>query len=156
MGKNQCLVLVLDGSGGICKRHGIRNLSFQSEKLSANSEAGKDFVSYFSVFIETSHLSMDQIFNCDETGLNFRLLPDKTLAASFETSADGRKKSKERVNINTCSNASGTIKLPLQVIGKANRPRCFKSVRMDLLPVEYYGKCDIRSYYNRRAKLEFG
>ena len=65
---------------------------------------------------------MDQIFNCDETGLNFRLLPDKTLAASFETSADGRKKSKERVTINACSNASGTIKLPLQVIGKSNRP----------------------------------
>ena len=105
-----------------CKRHGIRNLSLQGEKLSANSEAGKDFVTYFSEFIETSHLSMDQIFNCDETGLNFRLLPDKTLAASFETSADGRKKSKERVTINACSNASGTIKLPLQVIGKANRP----------------------------------
>ena len=123
-----------------CKRHGIRNLSLQGEKLSANLEVGKDFVTYFSEFIETSHLSMDQIFNCDETGLNFRLLPDKTLAASFETSADGRKKSKERVTINACSNASGTIKLPLQVIGKANRPRCFKSVRMDLLPVEYCGQ----------------
>ena len=58
---------------------------------------------------------MDQIFNCDETGLDFRLLPDKTHTATIETSADGRKKSKERVTINACSNASGTIKLPLQV-----------------------------------------
>lgn len=48
-----------------------------------------------------------------------------TLAHAFEKSADGRKKSKERVTINACVNTSGTIKLPLQLIGKANRPRCF-------------------------------
>ena len=41
---------------------------------------------------------MDQIFNCDETGLNFRLLPDKTLAASFETSADGKKEEQREGN----------------------------------------------------------
>ena len=39
--------------------------------------------------------------NCDETGLNFRLLPDVTLASSFEKSADGRKKPvKIRVTLN--------------------------------------------------------
>ena len=32
--------------------------------------------------------------NCDETGLQFRLLPGKTLAA-FEKSADGRKEVKD-------------------------------------------------------------
>jgi len=51
---------------------------------------------------------------------------------------DGRKKSKERVSINACAEASGSIKLPLQLIGKAKRPRCFQGVNMDLLPVQYY------------------
>ncbi len=83
---------------------------------------------------------MDQIFNCDETGLNFRLLPESTLAPFFEKSADGRKKSKERVSINACANVSGSIKLPLQLIGKAKRPRCFQGVNMDLLPVQYYSQ----------------
>ena len=67
-------------------------------------------------------------------------MPDKTLAGSFEKSADGRKMSKERVTINACSNVTGTIKLPLQVIGKAKNPRCFRGLRMDLLPVEYCGQ----------------
>lgn len=57
--------------------------------------------------------------------------------ASFEKSADDRKKAKDRVTINACSNASGTIKLPLQLIGKSKRPRCFKGVKMDLLPLKY-------------------
>ena len=123
-----------------CKRHGIRQLSLQGEKLSADTEAAVCFVASFSEFVEEKDYSIDQIFNCDETGLNFRLLPDKTLAASFEKSADGRKKSKERVTLNVCSNASGTINLPLHLIGKARKPRCFKGVNMDLLPVKYSGQ----------------
>ena len=52
----------------------------------------------------------------------------------------GGKKSKERVTVNACANASGTIKLPLQLIGKAKRPRCFQRVNMDLLPVQYFAQ----------------
>ena len=75
------------------KCHGICNLSLQGEKLSADKEASGEFVSSFAEFIEQHHFTLNQIFNCDETGLNFRLLPDKTLASSFEKSADGRRES---------------------------------------------------------------
>ena len=57
--------------------------------------------------------TLNQIFNCDETGLYYKLLPQKMLASSFEKAADGRKKQKDRVTINACSNILGTIKLPL-------------------------------------------
>ena len=75
------------------------------------------------------------MFNCDETGLYYKLLPQKSLAAHFEKSADGCKTQKERVTINACSNASGTIKLPLLLIGKSKNPRCFKNVSRDSLPI---------------------
>ena len=123
-----------------CKRHGIRNLSVEGEKLSADKDGADSFVISFSHFIKEKKFSLDQIFNCDETGLYFRLLPDVTLAASFEKTADGRKKAKDRITLNACSNASGTIKLPLHMIGKSQRPRCFKGVNMDLLPVKYCGQ----------------
>ena len=57
------------------------NLSVHGEKLSSDKEAADEFVSSFS---KDQKFSMDQIFNCDETGLYFRLLPQQTLAASFE------------------------------------------------------------------------
>ena len=41
------------------------------------------------------------------------------------------------MTINARSNASGTIKLPLLLIGKAKNPRCFKNVSRDSLPVVY-------------------
>ena len=109
----------------------------QGEKLSADMEAAGDFVTFFQQFIEDNNYTLNQIFNCDETGLYYKLLPEKTLASSFENSAPGRKKQKERVTINACSNVLGTIKLPLLLIGKYKNPRCFKNISRDTLPVQY-------------------
>ena len=72
-----------------CKRHRIRNLSLEGEKLSADTEGSGTFITSFNEFVEEHQLILKQIINCDETGLNFSLLPNKTLAASFEHSADG-------------------------------------------------------------------
>lgn len=47
-----------------CKRHGIRSLSLQGEKLSANKEAAADLTQSFCTFVEEENLSLDQIFNC--------------------------------------------------------------------------------------------
>ena len=80
-----------------CKRHGIRNLAIQGGKASADSGAAEDFQHEFPSLI--SGYNVDQIFNCDETGLYYRCLPDKTLASAFEKRADGRKKAKDRVTV---------------------------------------------------------
>ena len=59
----------------------------------------------------------DDIFNADETGLYWRLLPDKTHAVAGETCTVG-KKSKDRVILLVCANMTGTEKRPLLTIGK--------------------------------------
>ena len=119
------------------QRHGIRQLSIEGEKLFGDREQADAFISEFREFIYKEMFPMNQIFNSDETGLNYRLLPDRTLAGSFEKSAAGRKKSKEGVTLNLCSSAYRVIKLPVHLIGKAKRPRCFKNVNMNLLLVKY-------------------
>ena len=97
------------------KRHGLKHLSIQGEQVSANVVSACDFQAHFSSMIE--NYTHDQIFNCDETGLQFRLLPQKTLACLFEKRAEGRKKIKDRVTLNACANITGSIKLPLLFIG---------------------------------------
>ena len=82
-------------------------------------------------------MTLNQIFNCEETGLYYQLFPKKTLAAHSEKRADGRKAPKQRVTINACSNASGMIKLPLLLIGKYKNPRCFKHIKKEFVPVTY-------------------
>ncbi|CAL8081019.1 unnamed protein product [Calicophoron daubneyi] len=43
----------------------------------------------------------------------------------------------DRVTVLCCSNMSGTDKRKLLVIGKIAKPRCFKGLKMDSLPVVY-------------------
>ena len=75
-----------------------------------------------------SSYSQYQNFNCDETGLYYRLLPHNTLAGSFEKRADGRKKSKDHVTLNACANVSGSIKLPLFSLAKQHTQGVFKTL----------------------------
>lgn len=119
----------------IKKRHGIRRLEICGEKLSNKPESADPFLAKFKNKIMELELTPDQIYNCDESGLFFRLLPDKTLVSSRESSAPGRKISKERVTFLACMNASGTHKLKLLVIGKSKNPRAFKNFNHK--PVNY-------------------
>ena len=94
----------------------------------------------FREFAVREGLSLDQIFNFDKTGLYYRLLPERTLATAFAKTADGRKRSKDRVTLGACSNASGSVKLPLFMIGKSSHPRCLKDINTSLLPFIYVGQ----------------
>ena len=79
----------------------------------------------------------EQLYNADETDLYWRMMPNKTLAGASETATQGHKKMKDRVSLLACSNATGSYKLPLLLIGKSQNPRCFKHVNLDKLPVAY-------------------
>lgn len=119
------------------KRHGIHLLTISGEKLSADQAASSRFTEEFAAFVEAEGLGAEQLYNIDETGLNFKMLPEKTLASSSEASAPGLKKIKERLTVAVCSNATGTHKMPLFVIGKSAKPRAFKNVNPSSLPVYY-------------------
>jgi hypothetical protein len=118
-------------------RYGIRQLSITGEKLSSDAAAVEPFKNLLQNKIEEMQLCPDQIYNADESGIFWKLLPQKTLAHQAEASAPGRKMSKERLTFMPCSNASGTHKLRLLILGKSLKPRAFGSKR---LPVMYQGQ----------------
>lgn len=74
------------------------------------------------------------IFNADETGLFFNVLPSKTMTFKGEN-CHGGKLSKQRLTVLLITNSDGSEKLPLFVIGKAHKPRCFKNIKT--LPTRY-------------------
>jgi hypothetical protein len=68
------------------------------------------------------------VYNMDETGLFFRMIPRFTVLLKNEdpSSTRGTKEAKERVTITVCSNATGSHKLPLFMIGKPENPTCLR------------------------------
>ena len=79
-------------------------------------------------------------YNMDETGLFFKLLPNRAYVKNEETKvARGTKlmKAKDRVTVYVCTNGDGTDLVPLSIIGSAKNPRCFRNGRKKL---KYYNQ----------------
>lgn len=122
-------------------RHGIRELTIEGEKMSATSvESVNAYKEKFKRMIAESGLTRDQVYNADETGLNYKALPTKTLASFSEKYAPDFKMQKQRITTLVCANASGNHRLPLMLIGKSKKPLCFKGINMNALPVNYYAQ----------------
>ncbi|XP_066260464.1 jerky protein homolog-like [Euwallacea similis] len=115
-------------------RYGIRLLSISGEKLSAQPQLIQPFKEKWMKTIKELDLSMEQIYNADESGLYWKMLPEKTYAATFEKSAPGRKPEKQRITFLACTNANGSHKIKPMIIGKAKNPRSFKHFD---IPVDY-------------------
>ena len=76
---------------------------------------------------------LDDVLNMDETGLFWKLTPDRTLATK---AGSGGKKSKDRVTLVFTVSASGKKEL-VWCIAKSKNPRCFKKINRRLLRVIY-------------------
>lgn len=78
----------------------------------------------------------NDIFNIDEIGVFYNLLPDRSL--DFKgVKSHGGVKSKKRLTVVLCCNATGSEKPKIWVISKYQNPRFFKNVNRFSLPLEY-------------------
>ncbi|XP_066904092.1 tigger transposable element-derived protein 6-like [Halyomorpha halys] len=80
--------------------------------------------------------SSRDIYNCDETALFFKALPDETMSLQGKTCESGRL-SGERLTILLCTNMAGEFETPL-IIGKEN-PICLDNVDLNLFSVDWRG-----------------
>jgi DDE superfamily endonuclease len=79
---------------------------------------------------------ISDIFNVDELGLFYQLLPNKTHVLKGKSCRSG-KHSKVRITVLLGANADGSQKLKPLVIGKYENPRVFKNINKNKLPVYY-------------------
>ena len=62
----------------------MRKLQNSGEKLSANQDDVDNFKTFLHSFVDEHGISGEQLYNCDETGLNYKMLPTYTLASKQE------------------------------------------------------------------------
>ena len=70
----------------------------------------------------------EDIFNANETGLFWQMLPENTLGFIGQTLHSG-KQPKTRITLLMATNMDGSKKLPLFIIGKSKKLRAFKGVK---------------------------
>ncbi|GFT71821.1 jerky protein homolog-like [Trichonephila clavipes] len=61
--------------------HGIRELQIEGESLSGDKNSAHKFKEAFLQSVEEESYSTDDVYNVDETGLNWKALPRKSFAS---------------------------------------------------------------------------
>jgi DDE superfamily endonuclease len=121
-------IVGLKGTRGYLERVMQRNNVAVQVKHGDASSVSQATVTDWKVRLDTLIKDYDSkdIFNIDECGIFYCLLPSKTLAVKGKKLLNG-KASKVRLTLLVGANMTGTEKLPMLVIGKSAKPRCFKS-----------------------------
>lgn len=111
------------------------NVAFKAVSGEANDVTPEMTASWKETYLPTilSRYELKDVYNADEFGLFYQALPDKSLHFKGERCSGG-KRSKVRLTGLAAGNAAGE-KLPMFVIGKSNKPRCFSGVKS--LPCRY-------------------
>jgi hypothetical protein len=104
---------------GFQSRRNIRRNTQYGEAGSLSQDAAKEMLRICQAL---SMYAPQDIFNCDETGLYWKMIPDSSLSTQ---SIPGRKKEKARISALFCCNSDASERLPIWFIGTAKRPRAF-------------------------------
>ena len=96
-------------------RCNIRFRTIGGEARSVDPTTIDDWKVHLQSMVE--HYDAYDIFNCDETSIFYKLMPDQSLVIDRKDWRGG-KKSKDRYTVMLCSNMLGTKKLKPVVIGK--------------------------------------
>jgi len=118
------------------KRYDIRFNSYAGEASDVNEEVVNNWVSRIDDL--TVGFNQKDIFNFDETGLLYKILPKKSYMVKGLKYVGG-KKTKQRIKLGLYCSMRGE-KLKPVVIGTAKKPRCFKPISYNInsLGIDYY------------------
>ena len=116
-------------------RHNLKQVTLQGENAEVSSTSAEKARQELQTKLQT--WDEDNIYNLDETACFFKLLPNKTISAGDDEKGRGMKRSKARITVMICCNATGSHKLPVLVIGKSKTPRALKNVKMNNMPSQY-------------------
>lgn len=94
-------------------RFGTRLLKVSGEKLLSDTRAIKLFKNKLSNIIYELKLCKNQINNAAETGMFWKIIPDRTYVSNNERTALGRKAEKATIIFLVCTNATGEHKVKL-------------------------------------------
>ncbi|GMF41450.1 unnamed protein product [Phytophthora fragariaefolia] len=106
--------------GAAIKRHKLHYRPRHDEAGSADAGVVREG-RYASQEI-TDCYDLRDTYNMDETGLYYTAAPGRSICSA---TAKGVKKDKNRLTLALTTNADGSDSLPVQFIGKAQKPRCF-------------------------------
>lgn len=106
----------------------LHNFKVQSEAAREDEKAASEFPKRLAGLIKEGDYCAQQVFNVDETGLFWKIIPEGTYIAMEEKTAPGHTAGKERLTLLLGGNAAGDFKLKPLLVYQTENPKAFGRV----------------------------
>ena len=107
-------------------QHSFHSIKRSGEAKSADADAAAAFLDELRAIIEEERYKPQQIFNMDETGLQWKKMPERTYITKKEKSAPEFKAFKDCFTLLLGANLTGDCKLKPVLVYHAENPRALK------------------------------
>ncbi|KAK3894001.1 hypothetical protein Pcinc_002209 [Petrolisthes cinctipes] len=136
------------------KRFSIKHAIYQGELSSADDAAAESFPAIAQQYIKDGGYTLDQVYNCDETGLYWKRSPSSTFIHKAEKQAPSVKMAKDRISVLFTCNSTGTHRMKPLIIYKFKKPRAYKGADMNKLDGIYWAS-NPKGYMNMLLSAEW-
>ncbi|XP_067125817.1 tigger transposable element-derived protein 1-like [Centruroides vittatus] len=137
------------------KRTGIHSVVRHGEAASSDVKAAEAYIKTFSELIEAKGYIPQQVFNCDETGLFWKRMPNRTYITAEEMMMPGHKPMKDRLTLALCANASGDCKIKPLLVYHSENPRAFKSHKILKEKLQVMWRANPKAWVTRKFFVEW-
>ncbi|XP_067134160.1 tigger transposable element-derived protein 1-like isoform X1 [Centruroides vittatus] len=137
------------------KRSGIHSVAHRGEALNTNKKDAEDFVKEFCAYVATEGFIPQQVFNCGETGLFWKKMPDRTYLMQEEKALPGDKPMMDRLTLLLCGNASGDFKVKPLLVYHLENPDVFKRNNVMKNKLSVMWRANSKAWVTRQFFLEW-
>ncbi|GIY36369.1 hypothetical protein CDAR_210121 [Caerostris darwini] len=137
------------------KRSVIHSVVRHGEAASSDMKAAEDYIKTFSDLIKAQGYISQQVFNCDETGLFWKKMPNRTYITAEEKMMPGHKPMKDRLTLALCANASGDCKIKPLLVYHSENPRAFKSHKILKEKLQVMWRSNPKAWVTRKFFVEW-
>ncbi|GFS79260.1 tigger transposable element-derived protein 1 [Nephila pilipes] len=137
------------------KRTGIHSVVRHGEAASSDMKAAEDYIKTFSDLIKAQGYISQQVFNCHETGLFWKKMPNRTYITAEEMMMPGHKPMKDRLTLALCANASSDCKIKPLLVYHSENPRAFKSHKILKEKLQVMWRSNPKAWVTRKFFVEW-
>ncbi|XP_044137796.1 tigger transposable element-derived protein 1-like [Bufo gargarizans] len=137
------------------RRSGIHSVIRHGEASSSDKAAAEAYKLDFAEFMKTEGYVPQQVFNCDETGLFWKKMPNRTYITQEEKALPGHKPMKDRLTLLLCANASADLKIKPLLVYHSPTPRAFREQNVNRARLPVMWRANAKAWVTRQLFMEW-
>ena len=122
---------------------------------SLDTKAAEVFTPKFQRLLVSERYLLEQVFNCNKTGLFWKKMPKRTYITEEEKAVPRHKPMKDHLTFLFCANVSGDFKVKPPLVYHSENPRAFKKCKVQKSQLNVMWRSNSKAWVTRILFVEW-